>query len=109
MVLKGKNSKKNAPEEVSKGNHHPPEDSPMATYNSILDEMKKQSDEMKKSFSEQNKYIESLKLELEVNCDKNSEQLRTENSVALAQIEKQTKITFDSLSSQINDLKGEPL
>ena len=80
MGPRGKNSKNNVPEEVSKGNHHPPVDSPMANYSSILDEMKKQSDEIKQSFSDQNKHIESLKLELEVKCDKNSEQLRAENS-----------------------------
>ena len=50
MGLRGKNSKNNVPEDVSKGDHRPSEVSPMATYNNILDEMKKQSDEWRKAF-----------------------------------------------------------
>ena len=106
MGLRGRNSKNNVPEDGSQGDQQPSEVSPMATYNNFLDEMKK-------SFAEQNQFIKSLKLELEERCDKNSAelsaQLKAENSNAIAQIEQQTKITLDNLSTEINDLKGEPL
>ena len=106
MALGRRNPKNNAPEDRSQGDQQPTEVSPMASYNNILDEMKK-------GFAENSKVIKSLKLELEERCDKNaaelSAQLKAENSNALAQIEQKTKIALDNLSTEINSLKGEPM